>query len=427
MTERARRDGLTLLSLGSVLFLLASLAMAMSPSATFVDFKAVYFASRCMMRGVNPYDEHEFMRVYREEGGDRAEDSAKQRRVVTTYINLPTGLVAIAPFGFLPWKVARVVWVAVLALGLVAATFMIWWQAAKYAPLIASALLCIFLWTSIMLVDVGNTAGLVVSLMAIAVCLLFSNRLVWFGILCLAIALLIKPHDAGFVWLYFLLSSRINRKRAWYSLLLAIALGLPGVIWMSHVAPHWPSDLHRNLSAAAGQGDINDPGPQSSSAHSADFVVDLQTVLSVLWDVPRFYNLASIGLVTPFIIAWILLVFRARDDLGGAWIALASISALTLLPVYHRQDDARMLLLTIPACACLWSRRGHLGRWALTLTGLTILFNGDIPTVAREYLIRPVLASTRGFLEQICDHHARQTYTSSLAEYGRALSSGRFG
>ena len=78
MTERARRDGLTLLSLGSALFLLASLAVAMTPNATFVDFKAVYFASRCMLRGVNPYNEQEFLRVYREEGGDRAEDSPER-------------------------------------------------------------------------------------------------------------------------------------------------------------------------------------------------------------------------------------------------------------------------------------------------------------------------------------------------------------
>ena len=73
MTERARRDGLTLLSWILALFLLASLAMAnVTNPQRFVDFKAVYFASRCMMRGVNPYDEHEFMRVYQGRGEGRS-------------------------------------------------------------------------------------------------------------------------------------------------------------------------------------------------------------------------------------------------------------------------------------------------------------------------------------------------------------------
>ncbi|HWA93657.1 MAG TPA: glycosyltransferase family 87 protein [Terracidiphilus sp.] len=401
MTASARRDGITLLSLGSVLFLLASLAMAMTPSAAFVDFKAVYFASRCLMQGVNPYDEHEFLRVYREEGGDRTEDDAKQRSVVTTYINLPTGLIVIAPFALLPWNIARVVWVAVLALGLVTASYVIWWHTAHNAPLISATLLCMFLLTSIMLVDVGNTAGLVVAMIAISACLLLSNRFVWVGLVCLAIGLLIKPHDAGLIWLYFLLSTPLNRKRAWYVLLLTILFGLPGVLWMSRVAPHWPSEIHRNLTATTAQGDINDPGPQSSSAYSADFIVDMQTEFSVLWDEPGFYNLASIFLIAPFVIAWIVLVVRARDNLEGAWIALASISALTLLPVYHRQDDARMLLLCIPACALLWSRRGILGKCALTLTTLAIFINGDIPTAIREHMIRPVLASTTGNLNKI--------------------------
>jgi len=319
MTDHARRDGITLLSLGSVIFLLASGALAMTPNANCVDFKAVYFASRCVLRGVNPYDPEQFLRVYQEEGGDHAEDSAMERSVVTTDINLPTGLIAITPFGLLPWKIARVLWVGLLALGLVAASFMIWRQAANYAPLISASILCMFLWTSIMLVGVGNTAGLVVTLAVIAVCLFLSNRLIWLGIICLSIGLLIKPHDVGFIWLYFLLSSGVNRKRAWRVLLLSALLGLPGVLWMSRVAPHWPANLQHNIDATAVQGDINDPGPKSASAYSADFIVDLRTVLSVLWDNPHFYGLTSVAIVGPFILTWILLVFRTRDNIAGTW------------------------------------------------------------------------------------------------------------
>ncbi len=60
------------------------------------------------------------------------------------------------------------------------------------------------------------------------------------------------------------------------------------------------------------------------------------------------------------------------------WLALASISALSLLLVYHRSYDAKLLLLSIPACALLWKRGGVI-RWpVLALNIFALLITSDL-------------------------------------------------
>ena len=55
------------------------------------------------------------------------------------------------------------------------------------------------------------------------------------------------------------------------------------------------------------------------------------------------------------------------------------IAALTMLPVYHRPYDAKLLLLTLPACAMLWAAKAP-RRWlALVLTAAAIVVTSDIP------------------------------------------------
>lgn len=59
-------------------------------------------------------------------------------------------------------------------------------------------------------------------------------------------------------------------------------------------------------------------------------------------------------------------------------MALAVIAVLSLLPVYHRPYDAKLLLLAVPACAKLWSEGGA-RRWlsfGFTLAG--VLFTSDL-------------------------------------------------
>ena len=62
-------------------------------------------------------------------------------------------------------------------------------------------------------------------------------------------------------------------------------------------------------------------------------------------------------------------------------MALASLAALTVLPVYHRFYDARILLLSLPACALIWRDR----RWKWTALVLTIL--GMVTTADLSHVV----------------------------------------
>ena len=75
------------------------------------------------------------------------------------------------------------------------------------------------------------------------------ERFIPVGVICLAFSLMLKPHDAAFVWLYFLLAGGVYRKRAVQTLVAVVALSAPLLIWITIVAPQWLPELRFNLAA----------------------------------------------------------------------------------------------------------------------------------------------------------------------------------
>jgi hypothetical protein len=63
-----------------------------------------------------------------------------------------------------------------------------------------------------------------------------------------------------------------------------------------------------------------------------------------------------------------------------------------MLPVYHRQYDSKLLLLTAPACALLWAERGIVGWLALLLNTLGFLVTGDLSWIAILFIIERLFA-----------------------------------
>jgi hypothetical protein len=224
----------------------------------------------------------------------------------------------------------------------------------------------------------GMSAGIAISLCVVAVWCFLQERFVPAGILCLAISLALKPQDAGLVWLYFLLAGGVYRKRALQTLAAAVAFCLPSVLWVWHIAPHWIQELHSNILAFTAHGGINDPGPASSGAHGLAMIISLQEVISVFRDDPRIYNPASYLICAPLLLVWIFATLRSRPTAARILLGLAAIAPLTMLPFYHRQYDAKLLLLAVPACAMLWAEGGLIGRLALLVTTAGFVFNGDI-------------------------------------------------
>ena len=376
---KARLDGLYLVLLGSVAFLLLGVALERSAPAPLADFKALYYPSRCLIQQHDPYMESEVRRIYEAEGGNRPLDSAKTYQIATQNVYPPSALFLMAPVAMLPWGPVHILWIALTAGSFVLASLLIWNLGANYAPIVSGVLIGFLLANSESLLITGNAAGIAISLCVVAVWCFLRERFVPVGIACLAVSLALKPHDAGLVWLYFLLAPGVFRKRALQTLAVTTAISLLAVLWVGHVAPQWMQEWHSNVAAFSVHGGVNDPGPASTGGHGLDMLVSLQTAISVLWDDPRFYNLVSYLICAPLVLAWGFITLRSRPSTRRAWLALAAITALSMLPVYHRQVDARLLLLTVPACAMLWAEGGRIGRLALAVTTAGLVLTGDIP------------------------------------------------
>jgi len=347
------------------------------------DFKAVYYGSRCLIQHRDPYKAIEILRVYQADGGKLPSDPGTLQlflRAVPVFINLPVTLLLIAPLAMLAWGPAHVLWILLLAASFSLAAFLMWDLAKEYASYAALFLICIVLANSELIFSSGRSAVLAVSLCVVGVWCLLRQRFVPAGILCLAISLALKPHDAGLVWLYFLLAGGVCRKRALQTLLVVIVLSVPAILWVSQASSYWVAEWRANRSTTTVRGGLSDPGPASVSMNNPDRVIDLQTVISVFRDEPSIYNPASYLVCGALLLAGAVRTLRSRFSQEGAWLALAAIAALSMLPIYHRQYDAKLLLLTIPACAMLWAEGGLIGWAALLMTTAGITLTGDIPS-----------------------------------------------
>jgi Glycosyltransferase family 87 len=371
------------------------------PANRWVDFKAVYYGTRCLLEQHNPYNVSELDGVYRAEGGERSSESITAHETVTLFVNLPTTFLLLAPFAMLPWGAAHLLWIIFTAGSLVFAAALMWNSGASYAPVISVGLISLILANSETLFLTGNTAGIVVSLCVVAVWCFLRERFVLAGILCLALSLAIKPHDAGLVWLYFLLAGGVYRKRALQALLVTGILGLFAFLWVSHIAPHWTQDWYSNMSAISARGGLNEPGPASRIGRSPGMIFDLQAAICVFWDDPRIYNLVSYLFCGALLLAWAARTLRSQFSQSRAWLALAAVTVFTMLVTYHRSYDAKLLLLTVPACAILWAEGGLTAWLALLVTTAGIVSTGDIPLTLLLIHTKDLPISTAGLSGQI--------------------------
>jgi hypothetical protein len=397
---KARQDGLYLMLLGSVVLVLLGTVLSTVSTVAMIDFRAMYYPARCLVEHCDPYSESDVLRVARAEGGERASDRDDANHFAR-YLYLPPTFSVTAPFAMMPWGPAHLLWMAITGAGLILAAFLIWNSGADGSPVIAGALIGFFLANSELLMVVGNIAGIAIVLCVVGVWCLVRERFVAAGILCFAVSLAIKPHDSGLVWLYFLLAGGVYSKRALQTLLAAIAVSLPGLLFTWRVAAHWVQDLQLNLVADTAQGGRSDPAAASMGWHGLSMLVNLQTVFSAFWSDPHIYNMAAYLVCGPLLLVWAVVVLRSRRTTANTWLALAAIAALTMLPFYHRQYDTKLLLLTVPACAMLWAKRGVVGWLALALNALGFVITGDISWITMLSLIERLFASAPALAARI--------------------------
>jgi hypothetical protein len=402
-----RQDGLYLMLLGSLALVLLGTVLSSTSTVAMIDFRAMYYPARCLIEHCDPYSESEVLRVAQAEGGERPSDRDDSNHFAR-YLYLPPTFSFTVPFAMMPWSVAHILLMALTGGGLILAGFLIWNSGVDGSPVIAGALIGFFLANSELLMVVGNIAGIAIVLCVVAVWCFVRDRFVSAGVLCLAISLAIKPHDSGLVWLYFLLAGGVYRKRALKTLLAAIAVSLPGLIMTWRVAPHWVQELHLNIVADTALGGRSDPAAASMGWHGLSMLVNLQTVLSAFWTDPHIYNLAGYLVCAPLLLVWAVVAFRSslvafksNSPASNTWLALAAIAALSMLPLYHRQYDTKLLLLTVPACAMLWAERGIVGWLAPVLNTAGFIITGDLSWIAILKLIERLFAPANGLTARI--------------------------
>ena len=313
-------------------------------SFAMTDFGGIYFESLCALRGKDPYNRvgpiEEFTRAKEE----LPHDPRKARVttiIVAVCVYLPTALFLLAPFSLLSWSTAQVVWTAASALALLIAALLVL-KLAREGPLWLSRLLVyLILANCISIFLSGNVAAVVVGLCIAGSWSFLTERYAGLGVILLSVALALKPHDVGFVWLYFLLAGGVRRKYAIRSLGMAIVIGICAALWITPVSPHWIWELKNNNEAVSALGSTSDPGPTGLTNGGVAPVIDLQAMFSIFRNDPHFYNPIAYGLGGVLLLIWIAGVIRKQKTYESSLLAIGSISILTLLPVYHRHATAR--------------------------------------------------------------------------------------
>ena len=400
----ARRTGLTALLLASGFSTLFAVVLQRSPHSGIVDFRIVYLAARCMIEHRDPYSPNEYLRVFQEQGGTVPADPVERQRfegAVMAVVYLPTALLLIAPFAVLGWGTAQALWTLLTISLFTIACCLIWKVAADFSPPLAAIMVGFMLANAEVVFAFGNAAGVAVSLCAIAVWCFITERFETAGIVCLALSLAIKPHDSAAVWLWLLIVGGKHRRWAGQSFLVVCGVGILAALWAYQVSPHWLEELHSNLEIVSARGGVADPGPTGMSNGTGGTIINLQAVFSVFRDDPGLYNMAAYAVCALLFIAWLIRTFRGGRSRTEMWLALAALVPLSMLPVYHRSYDAKLLLLAIPACAALWAQGGA-QRWVATLTtSAAILVTSDLPSTILTVMSRRIPANPAGFSEQL--------------------------
>ena len=195
-----------------------------------------------------------------------------------------------------------------------------------------------------------------------------------------------RPHGCGWAWFvlgfpwpsnltmpgsygsYFVLAGGVYRKRALQSLLVTAAVGAASVLWLSHVAPHWMHDWSANLATISMRGGINEPSPNAVTGHLTPPVVDLQAAISVFRDDPRFYNTVTYLVCGALLLVWALWTLRSRFSRSHAWLGISrgfgADHADYLSPASGMQSSSCSPSCLVADCGRNAARPGKLPSWS---------------------------------------------------------------
>ncbi len=332
------------------------------------DFVPVYTGARCLLHGCNPYDTAQLEQQFYQAGGHAGELPSWD---IDVPVYPPSTFLALSPLGALPFPAARLLWFLLNGCLFVTAAAAMTWLTAGLWRWLGTIMVSIVLATSSILLILGQPAAFAISLLVIATSLFLRGRFLPLAAVLLALSLAVKPQIGALIGAYLLLRG-IHAKYAAAASAGAIALLVCGALVLQQHpgSAAWLTTLEHNLSATLAPGGSADPRPENQQSVGD---INLQALTSIYLVNSVAFDRVAQGIFLLLLTVWVVAVLRSQATWNTHLLALSALAVLSLMPVYHRFYDARLLLLTIPAVVLICERRRVLGGLIAALTLLTVI------------------------------------------------------
>jgi hypothetical protein len=329
------------------------------------DFVPVYAGARCLVHGCDPYTPSQLEPEFFQAGGVPSDLPSWQ---IDVPVYPPSTFLALAPIALLRFPVARLIWFLLNGCLFATAAGLILSICPPPHRWLATILVSFFVLTAGISLVLGQPAVFAISLVVIGSCLFLGGRLVPLGAFLFFLSLAVKPQIGGFIVLYFV-AQRIYWRYAAFALAGAAFLLLCASLILGHHprSANWASTLRGNLSATLSPGGSADPRPANPQAIGDE---NLQALTSVFIARAGQFNATAYAIFLALLSAGIVVALRANRGPELHLMALGALSILTLMPIYHRFYDTRLLLLSVPAVLIVFQRRRVLGTVIAVLTVL---------------------------------------------------------
>jgi hypothetical protein len=349
------------------------------------DLSQNYTASRLWLRGQSPADPKNFVALWWHEGLSRLDLTD-----IRTHLAPPLGgLVIMAPIAAFHWKIAKILWLAILLISFAATV----WALVRTSAFASNEFrILLFLAACLALapfqtgIASGNTSILVIALCATAIWAASSRHDIASGIL-FGMACAMKPQLGAFLVLYYLV------RRRWQLFTVAVSctalLNVVAVLYLYLCGASWLQDYLNN---ARGFVTVANKIDSFTTENPSRFtLINLQVPFFSITGDSHSSNLWALAICGLLVCSWLNWVVKQRDT-APELLSLGAISAIALLPVYHRFYDAAILIL--PLCWCITTAHGpskKIVRAAIFLIGPFLLPGAAL---LQQFAVRGQLPAT---------------------------------
>jgi len=315
----------------------------------FNDFISPYIQTRAWVQGMDPYSPANLVALWPRDAEqseflkkDLADGSLVLKRGIPTAYP-PTSFVLLAPVAWLPWHVAHKAWLAIslLAFGLTVFSLVSFsgfsWQDQRTYLFLALALALAPFQTGL---AAGSIVIVAVGFCALAVLAVSRQWDITAGV-TIGVAVGLKPQIGLPFLAYYLLRRRWRVVTTSVTVLaILVATAVFHLAW-SHTP--WIDNYrydNRMLFAYGSLGDFTERDPLRFG------LVNLQVLLYTFLPDRAGANIAALVITGALGLLWLLLL-RRHAGTNNQLLELAALTALSLLPIYHRLYDACLLIFPL--------------------------------------------------------------------------------